>query len=340
MTSTPTDNISTGGRMADNRLADLEQKTVANSSKLPRAFLRRDFIKKKAPRDYVLPSFPLGKVGILMGAGGTGKSFFALQAAFQVAAGRCCDFALGGLSKCENGIARVLYISLEDEADDIERRYGDVADYWETDEDRKLWMSEIAESDFVRVIPLAGQNITLINSDHSATMHYQAVLEEAKAMPGLRLIIIDTLKRSHRGEENSNDSMGFVLQHFEFLAKETGAAVLLLHHENKNSTVSDESGQGASRGASAIIDNARYAIRMQIMPRKEATSRHIDDDERRQWVKVSLEKSNFGPYHPPCWLQRQETGVLIAKEPPMACESNSNGNNTRTNGGFNGRNHD
>jgi RecA-family ATPase len=110
--------------------------------------------------------------------------------------------------------------------------------------------------------------------------------------------------------------MSQVLRYFEHLAKSTGAAVLLLHHESKTGAVDSEAGASAVRGASAIVDNARYVLRLQTMTHTESKKREISDDDRRFWVQVSLEKSNYGPPQNSTWLKRQEGGVLVAMNPP------------------------
>ncbi len=270
------------------------------------------FLKKPVERDYVLPSFPLGKVGILASAGGTGKSFYALQAAFQVAAGRCCNFDLGGV-KVKNEPARVLFISLEDEACDIESRLNAIWQYWKDDEERRSWLDDL--SDVVEIYGLAGLGAVLIDEDCRSTSYYDAIYNKSMSMPGLRLIIIDTLRRAHDCDENNNGSMSRVLRYFEILAKNTGAAVLLLHHENKGGFGDADAGASAVRGASAIVDNARYVMRLQTMLPKDARERDIDDDMRRFWVRASLEKSNYGPPQASAWLRRSAGGVMINGEP-------------------------
>jgi hypothetical protein len=45
---------------------------------LPKIDILSAFTSEPQQRDYVLPSFPIGKVGLLAGAGGTGKSFLVI----------------------------------------------------------------------------------------------------------------------------------------------------------------------------------------------------------------------------------------------------------------------
>jgi RecA-family ATPase len=52
------------------------------------------------------------------------------------------------------------------------------------------------------------------------------------------------------------------------------------------------------------------------MTHTEAKKRDMTENERRFWVQVSLEKSNYGPPQDSAWLKRQEGGVLVAMNPP------------------------
>jgi len=271
--------------------------------------VRQAFLSEKVDRDYVLPSFPLGKVGILASAGGTGKSFYALQACFQVAAGRHCDFALGGVM-VKNQLSKVLYISLEDEEVDVIQRLRSIWQYWKEDKEKSSWLDDIA--DFVDIYPLAGRGVVLIDESCKPTDTLREIYKKALEMQGLRLIVVDTLRRAHNADENSNSHMSQILAIFEQIAKGTGASVLLLHHENKSGMRDTDAGASAVRGASALVDNCRYVMRLQTMTPDDAKKRDLDDDERRFYVRASLEKTNYGPPQAAAWLKRCEGGVLIA----------------------------
>ncbi|GFO72793.1 regulatory protein RepA [Bathymodiolus japonicus methanotrophic gill symbiont] len=290
----------------------------------PNVDIRKAFNTEPTPRDYVLPSFPVGKVGLLASAGGTGKSFYALQMLFQVSAGRCCDFSLGKTSM-SNDPCQVLYVSLEDEAQDIESRLNALWQYWKSDKEKSGWLDDLA--DFVEIIGLAGLGSTLVDSSGENTACFNAITEKAQSMPCLRFIVVDTLRRAHDGDENSNGFMSQVLRYFEKLAHTTGAAILLLHHENKGGMGDMDAGSSSVRGASAIVDNARYVARMQTMTPDEAKKRGMSDDDRRFFVRVTLEKTNYGPPQEGAWLRRENGGILIAKEPPCINNKQSGGDN-------------
>ena len=264
--------------------------------------------------DYVLPAFMKGDLGILSAAGGTGKSFWMLQAAFQIAACGYCDFDLSG-TKVDHAddnfkIGSVLYISLEDSEYQIMRRLKAIKEHWKLNKKSEEWFNEISE-DFFHFVSLVGADVSLVDSEGQRTAVLEQIVDYANTgMEKCRLIVIDTLRRSHDCNENDNGAMSSVLRHFEYLAKETGAGVLLIHHEGKGSLKDSEAGASASRGASSITDNARWHMRLQKMTQEEAQKRGIDDEERRRWIKVSNTKANYGEEMHDSWLLRGEEGVL------------------------------
>lgn len=302
--------------MADNILNDNENS--GNKLKLPVLTLRDALTREVNSYDYVLPSLPRGKVGMLAAAGGTGKSFWTLQACIQVTTSGCCNFDLSG-AEMDGGAEKVgsaLIVSLEDEMDDLTHRLQSIQKYWNTEETQKQWIDDIADVDFFQMLPLSGLGLSLFNDYCDATDTARLVYKHAKTMHNLRLIVVDTLRRSHDGDENSNGQMSKVLRLFEKIGKGLNCSVLLVHHENKAALKDSDAGSSALRGASAIVDNARWVMRMQIMTQSEASARNIDDDERRAWIRVTNEKTNYGPIQPAKWLKRNDLGVLIKAEPP------------------------
>ncbi|SCN47309.1 putative DNA helicase [methanotrophic endosymbiont of Bathymodiolus azoricus (Menez Gwen)] len=119
--------------------------------------------------------------------------------------------------------------------------------------------------------------------------------------------------------------MSAVLRQFEFMAKLASSSVLLIHHEGKGSLNDSDAGTAASRGASAITDNARWHMRLQRMTRSDAENRGVlEDDERRRWIRVTNEKANYGEEMSEAWLLRGEAGVLSSSV-PLIKTKNANG---------------
>lgn len=296
---------------------------------LPVLKLADAFATQLPPRDFVLPSLPRGKVGLLAATGGTGKSFWTLQACFQIAVSGVCNFDLSG-AEMDGGAEKMgsaLLVSLEDESEDLIRRLQSIKKHWLNSEEKSEWINAVSEESLFEMLPLSGQGLSLFDENCNILPVVELIKKHAENMPRLRLMVVDTLRRSHDGDENNNGQMSKVLRVFEQLAKDLNTSILLLHHENKAAMGNADAGAGALRGASAIVDNARWVMRMQVMTKSDAEERGIsDDDIRKKWIKVTNEKSNYGPIQPEKWLERVAEGVLIKSQPPRKISTGARNN--------------
>ncbi|MPM17060.1 hypothetical protein SDC9_63444 [bioreactor metagenome] len=93
---------------------------------------------------------------------------------------------------------------------------------------------------------------------------------------GMRLLIIDPLSHITSSDENDNALRTLVVQTLKYIACEKECAILVAHHTNKGDA---DSAQGWLRGASALVDAARYVLTMQ----KWKDSWRL----RLQWVKLN-----------------------------------------------------
>lgn len=294
------------------------------------------------PPDLVIPGMEAGTVGVLHGAGAVGKSFLALQAAWQVAVGSEQDLGCGMhlpyrevLSEGEDGQTRtlqeplpggtVLYLSLEDTDKHIHRRLYSIRQ----SAPRELHdaMDAAIDEGRFRAWGLAGRGETQFFMPHPkqpglvVTTDTWKLVHKTAAEYAPRLIIIDTLLRCHALDESSNADMAGLLRHLECLARVSGAAILLLHHENKVGRGDSDAEGGAMRGATSILDNSRYGARVRLMTKDEARERAFpdvdgDDVVRRQWMRLDAHKASYSPQLPSRWLRRTEAGCFVEDEPP------------------------
>lgn len=70
-------------------------------------------------------------------------------------------------------------------------------------------------------------------------------------------VIIDTLSRSHQGNENSGDDMGKVLKCCQIVHEHTGAIVCLIHHSGKEEARGQRGWSGLKAAADAEIEVTR-----------------------------------------------------------------------------------
>lgn len=258
------------------------------------------FETQPEPPDFILPGLLAGTVGALIAPGSTGKSFWAMEAACAIASPED-DANLLELKVEKHG--KVLYLSLEDPASELHRRLHAMGTQFSPETRRSIATQFHLSS-------LAGIGLNVMD----AKAHKQLVKDAEDA----RLIVIDTLSRAHKLDENSNGEMAQLLGRLESIAKETGAGVLFLHHTSKAAALNGQGGLAqASRGASALIDNARWCGNLVKMTSDEAEalaeapSRAVIGAEAKDFfVKFELGKINYGTVESSRWYKRCAGGVL------------------------------
>jgi RecA-family ATPase len=244
-------------------------------------------------------------VGALVAPGATGKSFFALEAAMSIA----CSVAGGdlvGLTPAHTG--RVVYLAGEDPAPALIRRVHAIGQHL-----NQSAREAIAEN--LTLEPIMGKRLNVMDE-----AHLRRVVEYSA---GARLIVLDTLSRIHSLDENSNGDMARLVATLEHIAASTGAAVLYLHHVNKGSARDGQlDQQQAARGASALIDNARWCGYVAKMTEREAERlsdraydrQPIGNDRRGFFVRFGVSKQNYDATPLDQWYERRDGGVLVPVE--------------------------
>ena len=241
--------------------------------------------------DFIWPGFLAGTVGALVAPGATGKSFWALEAAMSIA----CSVAGGdlvGLAPAHTG--RVVYLAGEDPPPALVRRIHAIGQHL-----GHAARQAIAEN--LALEPIMGKRLNVMDA-------------------GARLIVLDTLSRIHALDENSNGNMAHLVAVLEQVAATTGASVLYLHHVSKGSAREGQTDQQqAARGASALIDNARwcgYVARMTEDEAKRLSDRAHDrqpigDERRGYFVRFGVSKQNYDATPLDRWYMRHAGGVLV-----------------------------
>lgn len=251
-------------------------------------------------QDFIVPGLLAGTVGAMVAPGSTGKSMLALQLACAIA-GDQPSANTTGLAIQRHG--EVLYLNLEDPPSEIKRRLHALGSRFDLDT-RKRIASRLTLS--------ARMGVATNVMDDS---FFGTLLKSAK---NKRLVIIDTLSRCHEFDENSNGAMAKLLARLETVVKETGAGLVYLHHTSKAAALA---GQGsvaqAARGASALIDNARWCGNLMNMTPDEAKTLKIAGSsdsigEARQgfFVRYEIVKQNYGKVQSSQWYERKDGGIL------------------------------
>lgn len=273
------------------------------------------------PRDEVLPGLVAGSVGGIIATGGSRKSYFALQTAAAVAGG------VDTLGIAPRATGRVVLLALEDQQQIIHERSRALA---------KNWSADVVERvhENLEIWPLVGAGANLLNPVFLAWLRLK--------IEGARLVIIDTMRRIHQLDENDNGEMSAVLAVFEQLCAELSVTVIFLHHTAKGSERGDAQ---ASRGASALTDNARWILRLDNMKADEAEKwsdrafdgRPIGADRAGFFVQMTHAKCNYGiapkdtfspgaPKMTDQWFQAGAGGILAPVQLLKAKSKNGGGN--------------
>jgi AAA domain len=266
------------------------------------------------PRRWLLDDcLPLGKVGLLVAPGGTGKSQLALQLALAVATGgMLADWWQVG----EKG--RVLALFAEEDEEELHRRV------WAVLRGRALTPEQEADlrrNLFIRSMIASDNLMTKADKDGAVTRtdFVERLCATVQELPDLRLIIVDPASRFRGGNENFAEDATRFVEALELIAKTTGATVLVLHHANKASTKDGEQNQSAARGSSALTDGVRWQMNLAPLTDTQAEALGIAKDAKHKYIAAKVTKSNYAPMGDTVYLRRGEhDGVLTYQEPQEA----------------------
>ena len=273
--------------------------------------------------DFVIPGFPMGTVGSLVAAGGSGKSIFALQQGLSIALGR---------DNLKRG--HVLYLPAEDPITEIGKRLQAIAREW------RLTPEEIetATGNF-HILNLLGQQPDLLQTDGKDRYILSGLLNEIagvisqKSPDPVRLLIFDTLRRFNFADENDGGQMAKVLGIMEQICLHVGCSCLFLHHTSKAASMGNATDmQQASRGSSVLVDNIRFQQFLSPMSKDEcdtyataaAPSITIGEDNRKFFVRWGISKQNYGAPVPDRWFQRMDGGILMPVDMVTVSKKKSN----------------
>lgn len=230
-------------------------------------------------------------VSSLIATGGGGKTATRILQALSCATGR----ELTGEKVFER--CRVLYVSLEDDQDELRRRVRAAMLYY-----------SIKPEELAGYLYLAapGQKAgKLVTSEPAASgrrkpqdgrVRAGAMLEEVRRTVKARnidLLLFDPLVKMHDVEENDNTAMDFVISTLTDLAIENNIAVDVLHHTSKGTA--DPGNADRGRGASAVNNGARLVYTLSTMSTEEARTFGIAENERRSFVRIDSGKVNIAP---------------------------------------------
>lgn len=229
---------------------------------------------------------PLGKVGMLVSAGGVGKTMALVELALAVATGRKWLDHFGVANP-----GRVLLALGEEDQEEIGRRVYQAAHAMRLTQAQ----IELAAQNIV-AMPLAGRPVALVANDNGATAGTEllsALRKRLDAGTDWRLIILDPLSRfAGVDTEKDNSAATRFVETAESLVRSPGGpSVLIAHHTNKTSRTDGSSVNAAhARGATGLTDGVRWVANL--------------ESAGPDTVHLEVTKSNYAPYGPPVTLYR------------------------------------
>jgi hypothetical protein len=229
---------------------------------------------------------PKGKVTVVAGPGGIGKSAIVTAMALSAATGQ--EFLGLKLYGGGNGYA-VAHILLEDDQDDLVNSYA-----------AALQHHKISPrvADQVHILGnRPGQSVSdivIAKHDKEGNVTATPIVDHMIdwLIEGRKdVLIVDPFRYTHKLEENSNDDMGEAMKLWNRVALEANVAVILIHHFRKGQ------GEGVDKasGAHAITAHARSVVPLSTALTEAEAKDYDIDDHKNNYVRIDTLKVNFQP---------------------------------------------
>lgn len=245
--------------------------------------------------DFCLANFMSGTVGVLAAPAGIGKTSLLLQLGAAVAAGIP---VAGDLLPAPQRSGRVVLLATEDPPAVLKRR-------------AHFFMRSLqAQGHGQDAMERLDRNLQLV----SLTSPPKLLSEKTIGNEGLhmldnlaknsRLIILDPIRRFHYCDEQNFDRMQLLFEMLSSVVSGSECGLLFTHHVEQ-ALHADALGElEGAQGSSAFINATRWVANLRGMSPDEAERFGIAAERRRDHVRVSFTKSNYGAPIPARWLRR------------------------------------
>jgi hypothetical protein len=211
---------------------------------------------------------PAGTPGVFAAVGDAGKSMLALKLANVVASyapPQTTRDGPAGISDTPRffgqpivGRGTAVFLTGEDDADEVHRRLVgvDPSGAWKAPGSR-LIVHPLLSAGGARAYIASGSR------GPEFTPAWHELRAQLEALPDLALVVLDPLTLFVGGDTNDNAIGAALMGELNQLAAKTGAAVMLVHHFNKASKITNlADARGAILGAGAWVNNGRWGVVM------------------------------------------------------------------------------
>jgi hypothetical protein len=253
----------------------LDENAAAFTPQAHATIARREWLYK--------PAYIRANVSVTAGAGARGKSTLIVGEALMMVSGK------SKLDITPAGKLRVWYVNLEDDMNELRRKFNAAMAHYE------MTPEDIADRLYVE--SGCGREIVLAVEDFKRrAVLNRALLDKIRRTICKRridVVIFDPFVSLHRVSENDNGAIDLLVKALAGIAQETNCAMMLVHHTRKPN--GNEGSVDDARGASALINAARYARVLNPMTADEASRLGVAP-EKRGFIFRSVDgKTNLTP---------------------------------------------
>ncbi|MFB0934975.1 MAG: AAA family ATPase [Propionivibrio sp.] len=246
--------------------------------------------------DFCLPNLLAGSVGLVAAQAGIGKTSLLLQIAAAVAAGIP---VAGNLLPAPEKTGRVVFLATEDPPEVLQRR----AHYLLRSLERQGHGAELAQR-LEANLEFQSARTKVPNLLMKGAIGESGLDRLNRLALGSRLLILDPIRRFHLCDEQDFAQMAMLYGLLTDIAVQTGCTILFSHHVPQPASFADEGGPAGALGSSAFVNATRWVLNLTDMTPREAEDFDIEPTARRDYVRASFTKSNYGPPLPARWLKR------------------------------------
>jgi len=250
------------------------------------------------PRRFAIGKLPVpketGVYGLLLGPDGTRKSWLALHIAMAKAGGQP---VAGGLWPAPEP-GRVVYVTTEDDVAELWERIHAIARQpgWE-------WVGSLGHHLDILAVP----QITLVKDSKNGPARGADCTRLIRYAKGASLIVLDPLADLADADDADARASRMIVQTLRHISRSVGAAVLVVHHQNKVAMLAGNTNHQSGRGNTRIGAGARWAVVLQPMDREMAELEGIDIADRSRWTAVHESKASYAHLDAPQWFYHWPT---------------------------------
>jgi hypothetical protein len=174
-----------------------------------------DLVVSLPELDFILPGLLAGTVGMITAPGGTGKTFWMIQAAISIASQEQRIPFFGGVWEPPKYSGRVVLLLAEDPLNILVHRVRAISKWLSTSYNIPKLTNDL--EDRLAIHSLIGYQPCLMNVDGKPDLRWLDMVK--RVAESTRLLGIDPLRRWHRADESDNGLMMYLIQLMEEIAK-------------------------------------------------------------------------------------------------------------------------